>query len=62
MRFTRCSCDEDLYVRIPRALWMRMLWPSRRLYYCHLCNRKMLIRPLMKQRDSLPPREAARRE
>lgn len=59
MRLTQCLCDEDLLVRIPRSLWMRALLPSRRLYYCWSCNRKMLIPPTARARPSVPPQQEA---
>jgi hypothetical protein len=59
MRFARCKCDPDLVVRIPRSLWMRVLFPSRRHYYCSTCQRRMLIAPFARSADTIPQHGAA---
>jgi hypothetical protein len=57
MQLRPCACDEDLYVRIPRSVWMRLLFPSRWLYYCWSCKSKMLIAPLAHGVDTTPQQQ-----
>jgi len=38
-----CSCAHAELSRLPRALWMRLLLPRRRLYVCWQCRRQFLV-------------------
>jgi hypothetical protein len=37
-RFTPCACGTGDLVRLRRALWMRWLFPRKRLYQCPHCG------------------------
>lgn len=42
LRLSRCSsCADAEYTRLPRSWWMRMFFPSRRLYRCSVCEQRI---------------------
>ena len=41
--FHPCACPPGTTARVPRARWMRILFPSRVLYTCGSCGRKFLL-------------------
>jgi len=47
MRLTVCRCGAAHLDRIERSWWMRLLLPSRRLYYCSNCRSKLLIHKVL---------------
>jgi len=47
MKLTVCACGVDRLDRIERSWWMRVLFPSRRLYRCGGCGAKLLIRKVL---------------
>lgn len=42
-QFKACSCGGEHLERIHRAGWMRLIFPSRSLYYCSKCSREFLL-------------------
>lgn len=43
MRWTICECGSDDYHRSHRGLWMRLLFPNRRLYRCAKCRQQVFL-------------------
>ncbi|MFT4192924.1 MAG: hypothetical protein QM617_15535 [Comamonas sp.] len=41
-----CSCPEMKVTRLPRAAWMRLLMPARRLFKCEDCGHVALLGPV----------------
>lgn len=48
MRLSVCACGTEHLERIERSWWMRLLFPSRRLYWCSRCRRRQLIRKVLR--------------
>ncbi len=55
MRLTACGCGTGRLERIERSWWMRVLFPSRRLYYCSVCRTTRLIRKVVPAREVVMP-------
>lgn len=51
MRLTACECRAEHYGRVRRSLWMRVLFPARRLYHCLGCDKILFIRPVPTERS-----------
>lgn len=47
MKLTVCGCAAYHFDRIERSWWMRLLFPSRRLYRCSGCGARLLIRKVL---------------
>lgn len=59
MKLSFCQCDPELLQRIPRAWWMRVVFPRRHLYYCRFCRHTMLVKPVLLTPDTQPMRRPA---
>ncbi|RYF18115.1 MAG: hypothetical protein EOO30_04760 [Comamonadaceae bacterium] len=46
MRLNACECRSEHYSRVRRSMWMRALFPARRLYHCLGCNEILFIKPV----------------
>lgn len=51
MKLSACACRAEHYRRVRRSMWMRALFPARRLYHCLGCNEVLFIAPVMTERN-----------